>query len=1203
MNLSSIAKKNCYYSLNCVGLATVDAFKIEFKSYYTSPDPFGMMSVEEVDLPPLDGNTAQTDISSEYSQKFQHVDAEYLGYDAFGSGFTYEAQTLDKKSSSYWKFYEYNQTTTVFPDVDAYILQGQLLNELIKGTINTSLETFVIALKSDWLSFEVDDDNKVSVTSQAEKLDIYSLPFSLASPTGYNMDIGGPEGAAGDQADIDLETIVAAATAGTTEGNAYTFKAVGKDETNYIEDFSFEYDTPYTKDGITASGVEAKALDADVKFRYHYYLKDYEDAVNNLSDASTSIAEVAGLGLALKISGDRVEYLLPSPYEYEYANFVLDNPYYANISSGNGNEQVSPLVDTTKNVLNSIAVFNELYGTDYVDYTSLGGKISFALIKDGAVIDYLREWSKIAKWYQGKAEEFESKQVEYVGEGENTEALVYEHLSEVAKNRNRFLAESTKIDAEDPAGIKVPGLQANVPSAPDTLNSLLNNATFDYFNFNHPDIEKYFGDLDFTLRNSLNIGQKNSKVITTAAAFPMSVEIKFKYPILTLFHPLAQRTKEWLPNKVNSNLGFDPPGGSMTLEKHGGLMQKIMAMNLADPFMRYVVSGIDLPSGGPTPINEKMDDPTIFSATNKTPNFAKQTKILQKEQYGYRTNSIKLHSRDLYEIIDEMVGASLSPVNEENPMSGLNAKRRTSKTFFSDRAEDFFLPMDDEKVLELLPTVREHMKVYEDINGDKGTRRDFKDILEGKKCFVETLFFGIEKYEVTRDDRGRHVPINRSNSVQRFFVTPPPLAGNGNTDEYVRYVDTQVKYGKKYVYQTFAYVLVYGTKYRCSDITETSKNSELAVATSGEEVSAPIPAFEVTYQTSPAYKIFKVPYHGIDFEDKGGVFFPTTIKSNPPTAPYMSVVGYRDVNDKILINMQPSSGDVLQFPIPIKEDEKFSYEIDPADIYYNNSPSGMIRFTADDRIGGYRIYRLDTPPSSYEDFKNATIFEIDTNQGSSLKDTIRPNVRYYYTAKSIDIHGMYSNPCPVMSVEIVDEKGLIYSVVEEYQMNMSSKKTRTKAGRKAVYISPEADQIKIAANGNPENPTLGIKNKSIFGKRFKVRLTSKKTNKMVDFNVRFDQVDENKKTLEKTSFTTKEFLPKHTSYSIYGDLLTPDFDLALAIALGAEYEDKVAESETKSDLYKETSKTEEDTKKKPTYSDSEKSENEKANNTYKSGRG
>ena len=107
----------------------------------------------------------------------------------------------------------------------------------------------------------------------------------------------------------------------------------------------------------------------------------------------------------------------------------------------------------------------------------------------------------------------------------------------------------------------------------------------------------------------------------------MSVEIKFKYPILTLFHPLAQRTKEWLPNKVNTDLGF---GGSLTLEKHGGLMQKIMAMNLADPFMRHVVSEIDVPSGGPTPINEKMDDPTVLSAIARTPNFANKQKYYKK---------------------------------------------------------------------------------------------------------------------------------------------------------------------------------------------------------------------------------------------------------------------------------------------------------------------------------------------------------------------------------------------------------------------------------------------------------------------------------------------------------------------------------------------------------------------------------------------
>ena len=132
-------------------------------------------------------------------------------------------------------------------------------------------------------------------------------------------------------------------------------------------------------------------------------------------------------------------------------------------------------------------------------------------------------------------------------------------------------------------------------------------------------------------------------------------------------------------------------------------------------------------------INEEKKDPTIISSEAKTPNFAKQTKILQKEQYGYRTDSIKLHSADLDSIIDKMM--------KDNLDEGLQMERKTEKIFFSDRAEDFFLPMGASDVEELKFVVRDHKKTYEDTANEKNTRRDFKDILEGKKCFVETLFF------------------------------------------------------------------------------------------------------------------------------------------------------------------------------------------------------------------------------------------------------------------------------------------------------------------------------------------------------------------------------------------------------------------------------------------------------------------------------
>ena len=1140
MILPNISKNTCYYNIQSIGIVSRDPMRREFSSYYTSPG-IGIGEIQEIDLPPLDGNNEPSDIIGAYTEKFVQKNGEYV--EDANSNTTYEVPTLFNLTTVLWNFSDYTENTSTFPGDDF---------NFKAGTIENNEETFTVALKQDFWSYNITDDG-IAFDTSMDPAAVYAFPFVMASPEpfGYGMNIGTTQSSVeGDQAPLSMEDVLKA-IADDPEGAA-GFLATSKENASFIEDYSFEYPTPYSKDALTKANIDGAAMDADVKFRYHYYLKDYEDAVNALPDINTSIAAIKfgkykGLEIVFKDTGDRVEFILPNPYDYEYANFVLDNPYYSKVTAGGGDEKLNAFTDTTKNVINSIQVFEALYGADYVDFTSLAGTISFSLIKNATVVDYLRAWSKCVKGYQTLGFEDETSN----------------KPSQVRKNRNRFLAESAHIEAD--GTLQTP----TAPVAPDSLNSLLNNATFDYFNFNHPDIEKYFGDLDFTLRNSLDIGQKNTKLSQGGAAFPMSVEIKFKYPILSLFHPLAQRTKEWLPDKVTNNAAF---GGALTLEKHGGLMQKIMAMNLADPFMRNVVSAIDLPSGGPTPINEESSDPTMMwgflGSQDPNPNFVRQANILGKEAFGYRTNNVNLPSVLLDDAIEKMY-LDISTSDSDASILVTDAMHRRSKTFFSDRAEDFFLPMDMfTDVGQLRLTVRDHKKIYEDTANKKNTRRDFKNILEGKKCFVETLFFGIEKYELTRNHRGKHDPINRGSSVQRFFVTPPPLTGNGSTDEYVRYVDTQVKYGKKYTYQTFAYVLVYGTQYRCNRIQQTTvaagdwETGNWITDALLNSLGLPVPAFDLTYESKPSYRIFKIRYYGTDWEDKGGVFFPTHIKNNPPTAPYMNIVGYRNVNNQILINMQPSSGDVYQFPISIREDENSSYETDPSDIYFGNAPSGMVRFSADDRIKKYRIYRLDTAPQSYGDFRDAVSFEIDTSVGSSLKNTILPNTRYYYTAKAMDSHDQFSNPTPVLSVEIVDEKGLIYPVIEEYEIKVKDKKTRKKSGRKAIYIAPSLEQIKIKSNVDPENPELGMRDSSVFSKRFKVRLTSEKTNKMIDFNLRFSQINENKKMLDKENCLIKDTLPRYAvnNPEEYGWILDgPDFDLALAISLGIDETDVVPE--------------------------------------------
>ena len=144
----------------------------------------------------------------------------------------------------------------------------------------------------------------------------------------------------------------------------------------------------------------------------------------------------------------------------------------------------------------------------------------------------------------------------------------------------------------------------------------------------------------------------------------------------------------------------------------------------------------------------------------------------------------------------------------------------------------------------------------------------------------------------------------------------------------------------------------------------------------------------------------------------------------------------------------------------------------------------------------------------------------------------------------------------MLSVEIVDENGLIYSVIEEHEIKVPTKKTRNKSGRKALYIAPNLEQIRMS-NSDIENPQLGLRDKSIFSRRFKVRLTSKKTNKMLDLNLRFTQENENKKALDKTYLPTKEFLPRHASANPdeYSWVTAgPGYDLALMLAVESKYD-------------------------------------------------
>ena len=119
--------------------------------------------------------------------------------------------------------------------------------------------------------------------------------------------------------------------------------------------------------------------------------------------------------------------------------------------------------------------------------------------------------------------------------------------------------------------------------------------------------------------------------------------------------------------------------------------------------------------------------------------------------------------------------------------------------------------------------------------------------------------------------------------------------------------------------------------------------------------------------------------------------------------------------------------------------------------------------------------------------------------------------------RSVDFHGGLSNPSIVYEIELYNDGGVGYPIIREYLFDSINPKTTTKSARKLIQIIPRITQAYLnepssgltdkdgnifGAIGN-RDIILGIEDESLFGKKFKIRLTSKRTGKKLDINVDF----------------------------------------------------------------------------------------------------
>jgi hypothetical protein len=286
------------------------------------------------------------------------------------------------------------------------------------------------------------------------------------------------------------------------------------------------------------------------------------------------------------------------------------------------------------------------------------------------------------------------------------------------------------------------------------------------------------------------------------------------------------------------------------------------------------------------------------------------------------------------------------------------------------------------------------------------------------------------------------------------------------------------------------------------------------------------PIAEITIVNKPNIRAIETPYCTIS----------STITDKPPTPPDIVFVPYVGVNNKVLVLFNSNAGEKEEYPIQLRDndtsfilEEYFSQhqvEITESDILKFGSsaePRKKLLYRNDDPIRKYELFRIDSKPTGYNSFRgfNLTDAPIEAqigpdkfSTGVAFVDSLIPNRTYWYCARSIDIHNNISNPTYIFEIEMVDNRGQLFMRQKMFMFEPETYKY-TKTGRRFLAVRPRLSQTvyspetssptTIGLMETPDSDILGSADTTdkVWNKRFKVRLTSKKTGRKIDLNLTF----------------------------------------------------------------------------------------------------
>jgi hypothetical protein len=430
----------------------------------------------------------------------------------------------------------------------------------------------------------------------------------------------------------------------------------------------------------------------------------------------------------------------------------------------------------------------------------------------------------------------------------------------------------------------------------------------------------------------------------------------------------------------------------------------------------------------------------------------------------------------------------------------------TSIVSITEASDELFLVQEDEvnfgkrseRFTESVGAVRflSRMRTFIDSHA-----RSLEDIYNSTSCQTFFLGYKIEKY----------LDNSATQPIQTYYTN----------DEY--FYDTQLKYGRKYIYKTKVLLGILGSSYSYSNLFVSQNETQMMNSQGEFPTSNPSEFTQISSEKFRAYAdvevlpSFKILEYEIDVDEVAFVDAPTLPpqvdmfnQKNKPTIG----MKFSPIFAKVESVSAGTNKELMRALEPLTEsDERISNLLE---ISKNNGVS------PDYFTGIYEIYRMRKAPQKESDFVNSYLTTIDDTSGLSFLTTNLPdevidnmegffedspiiNEKYYYAFRSLTYHGTPSNLTVPFEVELMRDSDEYKVNISQYHYPNDNTYDMKKMAKRILKITPNIERLLFSAEESRSNWKLDEGSLLLEGatKTFKIRVTSKHTGKKIDLNISF----------------------------------------------------------------------------------------------------